>query len=250
MTPQEIHSRADAFAWAWHDVLGVVPSKAAALLGLAVAMHETQLGTAMADARGCAENWGACTRRRCAPAELALLEHLPPSAAVNLVPAQAALAATIPDDCILWRDSAPTVGWYWTMFARFPTPRKGAGYEVETLGKHMPSCRAAMDACAEVTAGACFTLASHMYACHYFMGFHDPRQPGGIAANIGDYSGALWRCAQALLGALATWTPMAPDDVAPTQPSPAPDACVPDGVSPEVPSVCVEPPADGSLTVA
>lgn len=206
------YEKANAWASGWRDVFGALPSKTCVVLGLSVAEHETRCGDAWPGER----NWGAVVCRGLTDAEKAVLHaagvHASGIGDHGVAAARAALqaatlAGTIPEahGVALHADSAPGVGWYFTMFCAFPNDEEGAKKLVEVLAEERPSCRAILVG-ADDPLAATTPLAAAMYRTHYYTGFHDPHQPGGADANVADYSAALTREARVIGPALAAWT--------------------------------------------
>jgi len=204
-TQAEWYAKADSLVAA-HAALGFpAPSWHAAVLELCVAQHETNAGDAMFDARGSAHDWGACTLRMLSPIEAARVKNFSPVLS-NIPAAQLAEADLAPDDGVLWCDSHPISGGgtqrYWVWFIRADTDEVGAEPFVKTI------CRTlAEQAALDDDKATPFSLAAAMYYAHYYTGFHDPSQPGGIDLNISDYDRALEIEFKLISRVLADWHP-------------------------------------------
>lgn len=188
--------KADALVAAWQKrYAGTLPTKHAVIMCCAVAEHETNCG----DAWKHSGNWGAIQRRSMTAAERA-------TAASGGTPT--------PTDAFeqLHGDSSPINGRYASWFWAFPPgivygpaelegDKAGAWKLLEVLLDRRPSIKAAIDTM-DVQ-----SLASDMYHTHYYEGFHDPRKPGGVDANIADYAHALAWTSGAFSSALTDWQP-------------------------------------------
>jgi Putative peptidoglycan binding domain len=190
------HEKADAVVAAWTRRYGSVPSKHAVLMCCAVAEHETSCG----DAWNHAGNWGAIQRRTMTPAEKDIVKQG---------------GKATPSDAFeqLHGDSSPINGRYQTWFWAFPAgitypqaelagDAAGAWKLLDVLLEKRPSIKALIDVI-DVQ-----TLASNMYHTHYYEGFHDPRQPGGVDKNIADYANALHFSAGRFATGLSDWEPL------------------------------------------
>lgn len=207
-------------------------------LGLSAAEHETHCGDAW---RG-SGNWGACTLGSLSPAQRAALSRmriypvLEPTVAREAAEAAAtSLLATagipIPANTELHVDSAPGIGPYFTLFARFVDADgnaddvAGAKYFAHVIAGHAGELMAFR--CATSTSPAwADMLARGMYSAHYFTGFIEPHSawqldagvwaqvevgtPGatsGAERNVLAYGGALSDLLPGITTALVDWTP-------------------------------------------
>jgi len=204
------HDKANAVVAAWKKRYGTVPSKHAVLMCCAVAEHETKCG----DSWNRAGNWGAIQRRAMTQAERDI-------AKTGTVPT--------PSDAFeqLHGDSSPINGRYQTWFWAFPPGNvypdaqlagdaAGAWKLLGVLLERRPAIKALIDVI-DVP-----TLASNMYHTHYYEGFHDPRQPGGVEKNIADYANALHFTAGQFTAGLSDWEPFAGEPPAAGTSSPPP----------------------------
>lgn len=204
------HDKADALTVGWRRVFtGETPPLGGIVLALAVAQHETQCGDAWPTCR----NWGACTLRGLNDAEREVLRR------ASVFPTVANPTATrhaeqiamgvltgsgleIPE-AELHCDSAPNIGAYFTWFAAFDDDASGAEYFARVLARQRPQCHALLMTVGSEEHG----LAALMYQSHYFLGFHDPHQPGGAEQNVEDYARALRALTPEIHLALIDWVP-------------------------------------------
>jgi hypothetical protein len=202
-------TKAAAYAAGWTSSFQSPPTIWNVVLGLSVAQHETYCG----DAWQGEHNWGAVQLGGLSPDEKQCLSDagLTPSAA-NLVAARAALVAANLSRVggALHIDTSPIYGHYFAWFRAFTTDEAGAAFFVKVLaGATRPGCRAALESSLGSWTGDAQALAQAMYDTHYYEGFHDPRKPGGPAANVADYASAILALAPTISLALLTqkWTP-------------------------------------------
>ncbi len=224
MTIERWYRKASAYADGWKSIFSVYPSKDNVALGLSVAEHETECG----DAWPGEENWGAIQKRVPTPAEHAVIGNVklvrvaPDGKAIPLLEAianattdaRAKLDAAVlsgavapPDHEALHIDSSPTTGFYFVWFWAFPTEAEGAAKFIHVLAQNRPSCRVILESSPKPADGGCHQLAAAMYATHYYEGVHDPHNPGGVEANIDDYTNALSRLRPTIAAALLAWSP-------------------------------------------
>jgi hypothetical protein len=257
MTLARWYDKANAYAAGWHATFGVSPSLHNVALGLSVAQHETSCG----DAWPGEHNWGAVQKRSLRTPERALLGpvvlqrtapdgtkiSLPDAVAKTVAEGRAKLDAAIASGTLpaldheaLHIDSSPKTGWYWVFFWAFPNDAEGAEKFIHTIASSRPTCRAIL----EDPNGDPGSLASAMYATHYYEGVHDPKTAAGRQANIDDYTSALQRQFPAILSALAGWS----EGAAPPPPD-AIDLCTILGVQRALNALGASPPLteDGAL---
>jgi len=174
---------------------GQLPTKHAVVMTCAVAEHETVCG----DAWNHSGNWGAIQRRPMTANERAVA---------------GAGGTPQPTDAFeqLHGDSSPINGHYATWFWSFPSgviyepaglagDAAGAWKLLEVLLDHRANIKNAINVIDAQT------LASDMYHTRYYEGVHDPRKPGGVEANIADYSHALAWASGAFSQGLVDWQP-------------------------------------------
>ncbi len=201
-------TKATAFANGWVDTFtGDHPSVWAVSLGLAVAQHETLCG----DAWTGEHNWGGVQLGGLNAEEAACLTGIVAS------PQTVAVARETLNTHGLNRsggalhvDSSPASGtqrYYFAWFAAFPTDEQGAAYFIKVLAKARAS-KAVLQAAVGAWRSDAVALASAMYNTHYYEGFHDPKTPAGVQANISDYAGAILTNAPSIFNALNSqgWT--------------------------------------------
>ena len=201
--------KAAAYAAGWTSSFQSPPTIWNVVLGLSVAQHETYCGDAWIGEH----NWGAVQLGGLSPDEKTCLSDagLTPSAA-NLVAARQALAVANLTRAggALHIDTSPIYGHYFAWFRAFTTDEAGASFFVKVLaGATRPGCRAALESSLGSWMADAQALAQAMYDTHYYEGFHDPRKPGGPAANVADYASAILALAPTISFALLTqkWTP-------------------------------------------
>jgi peptidoglycan hydrolase-like protein with peptidoglycan-binding domain len=210
-TPQRWVVKATAFAAGWADVFaGEVPSMWAVALGLAVAQHETSCGDAWVGEY----NWGGVQLGGLNSEESEYLQSAGIAPSPSNVPvARAALAAAglTRQGGALHVDTSPVGGehYYFAWFAAFSDDEAGATYFVRVLCQRRPQCKLALVSSLGNWGGSATNLATAMYKSGYYEGFHDPRLPGGIEANIADYARAILALAPGIYNILASqgWTP-------------------------------------------
>lgn len=216
------YNKANAFAAAWKSKFGVDPSMATVALGLSVAQHETRCG----DAWPGEYNWGAVQHRVPNTLERAVLSVAGPPNPKAVGAAREALTAAIaagtipaPVQCALHVDSSPGKGWYWVFFWSFDNDEQGAAFFIRIIAENRAACRAALEnATLENLESSATALATQMYRSRYYEGFHNPKEPGGVQANIDDYAGGLQRILPGIVAGLKGWGPGA------TLPPPDPNA--------------------------
>ena len=215
-------NKANAFASAWKSKFGVDPKPATVALGLSVAQHETRCG----DAWPGEYNWGAVQHRVPNTDERSVLSAAGPPNPKSVGAARDALALAIaagtipePEQCALHVDSSPGKGWYWVFFWSFNNDEEGAAFFIRIIAEKRAACRAALEnATLENLDLAATDLATQMYRSRYYEGFHDPKEPGGIQANIDDYAASLQRILPGIVAGMSGWAPGA------TLPPPDPNA--------------------------
>jgi murein L,D-transpeptidase YcbB/YkuD len=202
-------SKATAYANGWASSFEVPPTLWNTVLGLSVAQHETFCGDAWVGEH----NWGAVQLGglNAAEAECLKTAGLTPTSA-NLAKARLTLAAAnlSRSGGALHIDTSPIGGAYFAWFHAFATDAAGASYFVKVLaGSSRPSCRAVLEASLGGWQADAQKLAQTMYDTRYYEGFHDPRKPGGIAANVADYAAAILAQAPNIALVLLTgkWVP-------------------------------------------
>lgn len=188
--------KASALVTAWKArYQGATPTKHAVVMCCAVAEHETNCG----DAWNHAGNWGAIQRRSMNAAERKVVANG---------------GKPQPTDSFeeLHGDSSPINGryaaWYWAFPQAVEYPPAGLAGDaagawklLEVLLDERPTIKNSIDSI-DVQ-----TLASDMYHTRYYEGVHDPRQPGGVDANITDYAHGLAWTSGAFAAGLANWQP-------------------------------------------
>jgi peptidoglycan hydrolase-like protein with peptidoglycan-binding domain len=204
--------KATAFTAGWADVFtGDVPSLWCVALGLAVAQHETYCGDAWAGEH----NWGGVQLGTLDAEERACLSvaGIDPSPQ-NVTVARETLAThgLTRKGGALHVDSSPSSGterYYFAWFAAFSDDEAGATYFIRVLAANRAGCKAALVGALGAWGASSTALATAMYRTGYYEGFHDPHQPGGIAANIADYASAILALAPGIYNILASqgWTP-------------------------------------------
>ncbi len=225
------YDKANSYSQAWAERFGVPPSVHNVALGLAVAEHETRCG----DAWPGDHNWGACTKGGLSQAQRRLLQvagvHPVLEPAIARQASEGAATETLvaggqppAEDQSIHVDSSPTAGAYFTFFGKFPTDVLGAGYFIHVLADQRQTCKSILETAETFYDHGCVQLAGAMYRTHYYTGFHDPHQPGGDSANIGDYAKALLTLQPSIATALDGWTPGAevaaaePENIDPSLP--------------------------------
>jgi hypothetical protein len=205
--------KADTLVAAWRDTTGLTPSKQAAMIALAVAIHETGAG----DAWPGEHNWGAVQKRKLTDDERRALE------AHGVAPTRANrdLAASLlpyaSDEALHW-DSDPSLvspsnpsGGFFVWFWRFPNDYQGARTFISALVVSRPTVAASL------VAGDVASAAHAMYCTGYYGGVHPTGRPrsqrcappmtSGELANVADYTSGIYHALGGITGALASWKP-------------------------------------------
>jgi len=232
MTPDRIRLKAAAYATAWERLFGSPPSTHNTALGLSVALAETKAGDSWIGPDGVLDtaddprNWGASTLRALNAAELAAVEAAgikPTVGPEREERARAAKTAIVLAGLPLPQgeihcDSRPTSHGsvaYFTFFRTSTTDVDGAEYFLRILAG-TPDRPKPARVILESGSGTEHDLAAAMYSAHYFLGRHDPAQPGGAQRNIDDYISFIRPWAAAVRAAL-----IGEDDTIPPPPHPA-----------------------------
>lgn len=192
-------NKANIVTAAWRALFGVVPTKHAVILAMAVAEFETHLGDAGGSWKG-EHNWGAVHKRSLTQAEAAALSShaiSPNGGDAAVASARAVVPQTALDEA-LHIDDSPN-GKYFVWFWAFPNHVEAAKKFLATLILNRPGVRNVID---NGTAG---DVARAMYQSKYFSGVHK----GDDEANIGDYAKNVATKALAIESALSTagWDP-------------------------------------------